>query len=339
MSLAVLSLLASCSRVESFNQKESEPIEFVSYVHPNTKVPLEVTEYRHVDSMRVSAYIADAEDNYKHYIGSFFEDIMFWKNGGGEGWCGVQFWPFYSSVINFSLISQAWKKTNVQVDWGTPAASQAIVRLTDNDVLDQTDLMYGGGKGITDGNGGYSPVSVLFHHALSMVNFSFSSGLYEFVTIKKVELIASYNGTLTVDFDYDNTDASINHSTYSNPSWQPDPVKAMVVPNMKYTGPCDEVVLTQSKVSYGASLMVIPGNTNDRQIRITYTLKQSVPGTEGGDTAEREYEEYVYTHTVAEEWLPGKKYHYSITITPQAILLMPTMEAWPSEIKQTLLFK
>lgn len=327
VSMTMLFLLASCSRVESVYHSDPKAIEFVSVVHPSTRVPLETTRYRDMDSMRVSAYLADAEATYADRIGSYFEDVLFYKNKAGEGWVGVQFWPLYSAVINFSLVSQAHNKTNVHVDWGNPAASQAIIRLTDNDVLDQTDLMYGGGKGVTDGNGNYSPVSVLFHHALSMISFSFSSTLYEFVNIKKVELVASYNGTLTVDYDYDNKESTIDHASYSTPSWSPDPVQSMLVPNKSYDGPCEEALLTQVEVAFGAGLMAIPSNTNDRKIVITYLLKQS------NDNGGYEWKEYSHIHTVTEEWLPGKKYHYSIKMAPQALSIMPSMEAWPSVIK------
>ncbi|MBO5978031.1 MAG: fimbrillin family protein [Bacteroidales bacterium] len=328
--LGLLLMMASCNQMETVYTAAPQAIEFASVVHPNTRVPMEGSMYRHVDSMRVSAYIADAEDAYKDQIGSFFEDILFYKNPAGDGWLGVQFWPLFSSNINFSLISQSYKTSNVDVSWGSPAASKAIVRLSNNNVLDQTDLMYGGGKGITDGKGNYAPVSVLFHHALSLVSFSFSSMLYEFVTIKKVELVASYNGTLTVDFDHDNTDAVMNHSTYATPSWQPDAPQSLTVPNTKYTGACEELLLTQVETSYGAPLMALPGNGNDRKIVITYNLKQSTASGVNED------KEYVYTHTVAEEWLPGKKYHYAIQLSPQALLVMPTMETWPTAVKNSV---
>lgn len=330
LAVAATAMLAACNKTEIVPTGDPQEISFVAVNKVATKTPVSGVDFLDSDKMQVAAYIVAGSEE----AGDFFGKTLFEKSG--SFWKGnpARYWPLSSSVINFLAITDnggnVSDKTNIS--FPSPFTKTATVQLSNNACLNQTDLMYAAGQGSHDQGGAYNDVDMVFKHALSWVNFKFSTPNttgYQIV-VNSVKLDgACYDGTLTLDnADYDQVTPAPTTAAVV-PSWSPsDAVNNIFVPNADGSAKATALPLTSTPTLFGNGLLVVPGYATS--FTINYTLIQE----DGTDNTFN----YKYNLPSGGSWKMAMKYFYNINITLSEIEVDPSVTRWdetnvPVEIK------
>ena len=162
-----------------------------------------------------------------------------------------------------------------------------------------------------------------FKHALSWINFEFltttGNGMPT-ITINSVTLNGvKYNGTLTVTNDnYNTTTMPVATAQWTTPG---DDVSAIEVPETNNEN--IPLILDGTAKVFGDGLLILPCTRNENaNFVINYTMKV------GNDAAQN----FTYTYSLKDQtWDMSSKYTYRITISPQQIVVAPTVDPWTEE--------
>ena len=321
LAVAATCLLASCNKTEIVPTGDAQEISFVAVNKTATKTPVSGVDFLNSDKMQVAAYIVDGSEA----AGDFFGKTLFEKSG--SFWKGnpARYWPLSSSVINFLAITDnggnVSGKTNIS--FPSPFTKTATVQLSNNACLNQTDLMYAAGQGSHNQGGAYNDVDMVFMHALSWINFKFSTPNttgYEIV-VNSVKLDgARYDGTLTLNNEEGYALVTPAPTTAAVvPSWSPsDAVDNIFVPNAAGSDKATALTLTSTPTLFGNGLLVVPGYATS--FTINYTLIQ-----EDGTANTFDYK---YNLPSGGSWKMAMKYFYNINITLSEIEVDPSVTKW-----------
>lgn len=314
MAAAATALFAACNKTEVVYTDGPQEIAMFAVSNTATKAPVEGTDYPD-DNMQVAAYLASDTP------GNYFGQTTFVK-GTGTTYVGspTKYWPVTGATINFLAVSEAKTPavTTITFDTTTPASAAEVV-LADNSSA-QYDLMYAAGQGVKT-NSNPAAVDMVFKHALSWICFDVKAAEADKITVKSITLNgAVYNGTLELEneeYDETNTYESVNASV--TPSWSSKGgAKNVLVSD-------DDYICTDSYVSYGTGLLVVPNTATTAGFTIVYS-------TGAGDIT------YTANFTQpAGGWVAGKKYTYQISFGALAeIKINPTVTDWVSGEGETV---
>lgn len=324
-----LSLMLSCSDVETQYEDQAKEISFSPLVQTSglvTKGPLQgAGSLPSTFDFLVSAYIAQSSGTQKTTSNNYFTDIPF-VYSTNHYWTGEQYWPLYHCELNFSAVTRRCGiNNNVTVEWDkTTPASAAKVTLTNNNVFNQSDVMFGGTRG------SYAPshrhiLPLNFKHALCWVNFKFKSTMDSKITIKSVKMKAIYNGELDVRFDCTNS-ADFDPETYSSAEWTPGELQEVQVPNSSYNDVASFITLSsKAEHIFGGGLLALPSSNPERLFTIVYTMKMR---DENGGAVEKEF---VFEQLARVEWEMGVKYTYIFEFSPTEITMESNYEDWSEQ--------
>lgn len=318
---AALTMLAACNKTEVVYDNDPQEIAFVSVSDVATKTPVSGNVFSDNDNMAIAAYIVEGSQT----AGNFFAYTLFSKEDGATYWTGepARFWPLTASTINFLAVTETGGGTdNTSIAFNqTNYASAATVTLANNESsYSQNDLMFAAGQGKCAPNN-YSPVDMVFKHALSWINFQIckvdESG-YD-LQINSIKLNgASFGGTLTLSNNqYNQTTAQATQNVTAN--WAANAaIAAVTVPNVAGDGAAPVLTLTTSYQLFGNGLLVVPGYAESFTINYTLTQDGGIANT------------YDYTYTLPEggKWEMAKKYFYNISFDLTEIEVNPTVTIW-----------
>lgn len=320
LAVAVTAMLTACSKTEIVSTEECQEIGFTAVNKIATRTPVAGEQFRESDNMAVAAYIVDGSET----DGDFFGKTSFTKSG--TYWTGnpARYWPLSSSVINFLAVTEnggdVSGKTNIS--FPSPYTHIANVQLSNNACLNQTDLMYAACQGSHNQGGVYSEVDMVFKHALSWINFRFSTTNTTDYTIQvnSVKLDgASYDGNLTLTNDAYNTVSPAPTTAAVDAVWTPaTSADDVFVPNTAGSAKADALVLGSQPALFGNGLLVVPGYATS--FTINYTLIQ-------GDGTANTFD-YKYNLPSGGSWKMAMKYFYNISITLHEIEIEPTVTQW-----------
>lgn len=319
LAAAATMLFAACNKTEVVYDNDPQEISFLAVNRAATKAPVDGTAFLTEDNMAVSAYLVSGDGVTP---GNFFTETEF--NENGEVWTGGRYWPISTSTISFLAVTEKGGKVdNSETSFEGPMASKAVTVLTDNNVLDQNDLMYAAAQATHTQGADYAAVPMKFKHALSWINFTVKTNLTSAqaaVTVNSIALNgACTDGTLTVEY----TNYNVAGEPVLTPSWAKATKKGnpLYVPVADGSSAVGSQVVTNDSVAYGNGLLVVPGNSAD-SFTINYTLDQ------GG--AAQTYN-YTYTFPSDLDWEMAHKYTYNVGITFTEIQIDPEVVAWDVE--------
>ena len=315
---AALTMLAACNKTEVVYDNGPQEIAMFAVSNVATKAPVSAETFLENDNMSIAAYLVSGDGV---TAGNFFTETEFNKNG--NYWTGGRYWPISTATVSFLAVTETGGgKDMVEVTFNGNMASQATVELTNNNVLDQNDVMYAAAQATHTQGAAYTPVPMEFKHALSWINFAVKTNLTSdqaAVTINSIKLNnAVTDGTLTVEYtNYDKVETPSLNAGWSNRTNR----GSVVVPNSAANAEAGQQIVTNSFAAYGNGILVLPGESAD-SFTINYTLDQ------GG--AAQTYD-YTYTFTPAVNWKMAHKYTYNISISFTGIEIDPTVKKWETE--------
>lgn len=303
MAAAATALFAACNKTEVVYTDGPQEIAMFAVSNTATKAPVEGAVYPD-DNMQVAAYLASGT------AGNYFGQTKFVKGTGT--YVGAKYWPVTDATINFLAVSEAKTPavTTITFDTTTPASAVEVV-LDDNSSV-QYDLMYAAGQGVKTSSDP-APVDMVFKHALSWICFDVKAAEPDKITVKSITLNgAVYNGTLELEneeYEETATYESVDASVISSWSSKGAPKDVLVSD--------DDYICTDSYVSYGTGLLVVPNTATTAGFTIVYS-------TGAGDIT------YTANFTKPTEgWVAGKKYTYQIGFGDLAqIEINPTVTNW-----------
>lgn len=305
MAAAATALFAACNKTEVVYTDGPQEIAMFAVSNTATKAPVTGTAYPD-DNMQVAAYLASGT------AGNYFGQTKFVKGSGTYVGSPAQYWPVTDATINFLAVSEAKTPavTTITFDATTPASAAKVV-LADNSSA-QYDLMYAAGQGVKTSSTPEA-VDMVFKHALSWICFEVKATGADKITVKSITLNgAVYNGTLDLtNNEYAKTTAYESVNASVAPSWSSKGgAKDVLVSDANY-------LCTDSYVSYGTGLLVVPNAATTAGFTIVYS-------TGAGDIT------YTANFTKPTEgWVAGKKYTYQIGFGALAqIEINPTVTDW-----------
>lgn len=319
LAAAATMLFAACNKTEVVYSGEPQEIAFLAVNKVATKVPVANATFLEEDEMAVAAYLVSGDGVTP---GDFFTETLFTKNGTTGTWTGGRYWPISTSTISFLAVTEKGGKVdNSETVFEGPMASKAVTNLTNNNVLDQNDLMYAAGQATHTQNGEYPEVAMVFKHALSWINFAIKTNLdaaEATVTVNSIALNgACTDGTLTVNYtNYNAAATPVTTAEWAKATKKGTP---LYVPKADGTAAVGAQTATDTYVAYGNGLLVVPGASAD-SFTINYTLGQK-------DGTAQTYD-YTYTFPTPLDWQMAKKYTYNVSINFTEIEIDPSVEAW-----------
>ena len=360
---SAMMVLASCTKVVINYPEDAQPQEIAMFAvnKSATKAPVAndgtfPTDY----NMMVAAYLAaGAQSNGDYFDGTLFTKVT---KGTKYLWTGSKYWPVSESTINFLAVAQpphedtyTGEVSSVVFGEGETTKSnftkQAVVKFENNQTTgtnyNQFDLMYAAGQGTYEGQGEYTPVNMVFKHALSWIKFTVATNVQNeedentySMTVNSIRLSgASYGGTMTLALgketneDNDKVDIEIedaNETSDYTCNWSDlsEGVVDVYVPgaqgNSKAAAVGGLAAYEATAQPFGNGLLVVPVNYSgvedgDRPtITINYTMNQG-----NGD--------YTFEKTIEIpqiNWEANKIYTYALTITLQKIEIEPEVGVW-----------
>ena len=315
---AAMAIFASCQKTEVvYSNDGPQEIALFAVNKTATKAPVTSTAYPGENTMYVAAYLASSDIGASQTTsGDYFNGTSFEKPTDGQYWTGGKYWPVTNSKLNFLAVSGHASAPISTVTFGEDNkdyAKKAVVVLADNSSA-QHDLMYAAALGVhTVSNNDNELVNMTFKHALSWINFKVA-GTEDVITVNRITLNnASYAGTLTLD-NSENYQKSAAYTTAPRASWSD------VASGKNVAVIADAIDCTSSSQVFGSNgLLVIPGNATT--FTINYTIKH-------GGTSNT----FDYTYTCTGIWEMGKKYTYSVNITPALIQINPYVQNWNADL-------
>lgn len=313
MAAAATALFAACNKTEVVYTDGPQEIAMFAVSNTATKAPVEGTVYPD-DNMQVAAYLASGT------AGNYFDQTTFVKGTGTYVGSPAKYWPVTNATINFLAVSEAKSPavTTITFDATTPASAAKVVLADNSD--EQYDLMYAAGQGVKTSSDP-AAVGMVFKHALSWICFKVKAAEAGKITVKSITLNdAVYSGTLDLENDeYDETTAYESVDALVAPSWSSKGAAKDVL----VSG--DNYICTDSYVSYGTGLLVVPNTAITAGFTIVYS-------TGAGDIT------YTANFTKPTEgWVAGKKYTYQISFGALAeIEITPTVTEWVSGEGETV---
>lgn len=325
--VAVIAAMAvvSCSKLDQ-EEKDREEIAIKPIARKHTKAIVEGTSYPdnetlglwtfHTESIAGTSWTAGKDDTY-----TYLDNVAFHKNG--QTWAGYDYtalkhkpyyWPTYGSMF-FAAYSPYSLHENVSYNKDTGSFTLSEYTLDPDNYI---DFMY---AEIADLDNSVFKIekSLLFRHALSLIEFSAQLKEYEDAAYIDIHSITTYPMPSTGSFT--SRDA-LTHQ----PEWvrNPTPELALTICDAGQTAGVDNgyPLTADSKTILGKAL-AIPGNAV--QIEICYRIHY----TEGKHLTEK----YIIIPTDAiTAWEPGKKYSYHITLGADFIEVSPSIGTEWNEI-------
>ena len=319
--------------------QQPQEISFAPLNLPSTRTTIVTgTEFPTDYNFYIAAYSASPAPG-----GDYFAKSEFAWTSTGTIWAGAttsdkQYWPLGDATLNFLAITKAGSRTTTFN--AAHAASEVVVNFTDNSAIaTQHDLMWSYAQATVaqvvnglsfnhGGTAGVSPVTMVFQHAESQVNFKIKAGDQVTedagLTLTSITLNdGNYAGTYTLTFDdYAATAApsaptgvwsGVTDPTPSNP----DVVAPQTTANMPITQSSDASTI-------GAGILVVP-NPNKTEENLNESFKSFTIAYKMNG---RDYT-YTYTPDIAQRRLvQDTKYVFNITMTLQEIQVSATVDEW-----------
>ena len=349
---AAMAIFASCQKTEIvYNNDDPQEIALFAVNKVATKAPVVGATFYTEDNMDVVAYLSDGDGVTP---GTFFTETNFGYHqveNSVNVWKGGRYWPISDATLNFLAVTNKGGKVEGHVEntFTTSATEQKVVsKLAGNDDATQTDLMFAAGQGTHIASGEYTPVSLVFHHALSWIVFNVkttnttgTNGTVDSskdpkITINSITLNnVGVNGTLTINnLNYNAkqnaTGTSICNTDNLNvgtSNWSDISTTSIIVDkeDIKTTA-ATSLELTGHPANFGGEdgVLVIPG------AQTSFTINYTITHTDGTAST------FNYKHALntagdsANKWEMGKKYTYNIAITLNEIKIKPEVVDWDS---------
>ena len=348
---AAMAIFASCQKTEIvYNNEAPQEIALFAVNKVATKAPVVGATFNTEDNMDVVAYLSEGDGVTP---GTFFTETNFGYHqveNNVNVWKGGRYWPISDATLNFLAVTKKGGKVenHVQNEFTTSATKQQVIStLTENDDASQTDLMFAAGQGTHTANGEYTPVSLVFHHALSWIVFNVKTtnttgqnGTVDpskdpKITINSITLNnVGVNGTLTIDNPNYNAKKDANGTSICNTenlnvgtsNWDNITTKNIIVDKEDIqTEATASLELTGHPANFGGEdgVLVIPSAQTSFTINYTITQTDNTAST------------FNYTHALNtagsdNKWEMGKKYTYNIAITLNEIKIAPEVVDWDS---------
>lgn len=285
-------VLASCTKTKVESIDGPKEIAFRTIESNLTKAPTTIGESNNA-TMGVYAFTHGTTTAY-------FSNTSFGADNAGWKASPSKYWPLTSS-LDFVVYSP-WMN-NISYD---PATKKLTFTIPDNKT-DQIDYLYGAeyfnnqtgadGNGYTKNN---TPVNVNLKHALSKVTVIVKADVAGLFTLESLSLNNLYpQGTLTVQYGGDDKAVHYNHT----PEGTQYPHYFINSPSTPVSVPINED-LTRSH-------LVFPSGQTE------FTISYKVNGISEEQNI-----------PLSGEWLPGKHYTYTITLTATEILFNPSVDGW-----------
>lgn len=344
--MAVLTLASCAKTIHTARTTDRDvPIGFNTAVGVPTKTDITTAVYPTDGTFKVWALFLATNDfniatNYSSSGSMFMNGVEMEYKGSGESnkyWAaktGAYYWP-KAGYLNFWAVSPATVSPTVAMQ----AASKSITvtdftpgdidPATTNDLLfsdivankSGTDYTGTNGDDTTTGNDtgfpDYWGVNILFHHALSRIEFQakLGSNVNSNETIKLTNITVGSvlpTGTATIS-------AVAPTSTYSagDVSWAATGTAADLVLLNAATG-----ALSGTAVPVGSARLIVPQTSTGKTITVT------VQSTISGISATKDYTITLAAADHGGAWEWGKRYIYTITVDENEIHFDPAVVDW-----------
>lgn len=314
LAASAMMILAGCNKVENVYEGEAQEIAFFSVNKVATKTAggISTAIFPTDFPMQVSSYLVAGDGVATASL--YFDETKFSNVSNTNTWTGGKYWPVSGATLNFFAVAPELNGVATTFN-----ADQSTTTVTSNQ-SNQYDIMYAVGQGSKTAGTTPGNVTMAFKHALSWINFEFltttGNGMPT-ITINSVTLNGvKYNGTLTVtNNNYNTTTMPVATAQWTTPG---DDVSAIVVPETN--NPNIPLELNGTATVFGDGLLILPGTGNaNSNFVINYTMQV------GGDAAQN----FTYTYSLeGQTWAMNSKYTYKITISPQQIVVAPTVDIW-----------
>lgn len=345
--------LAGCAKQESAKRSDAEtPISFnpLSY-KVASKADITGTTYATTQDFDVWAvYTGETDFAYNAAGGAAFmsgveQEYKADKNAWGTK-TGAYYWP-KAGKLSFWAVSPASTSATVNLTAASKTIAKTGWTLTNADPDYAKDIMFSDivanktnddykGHGVDDtvladdtGFGDYQGVNILFHHALSRIEFKAKKGARvnssETLTLTNITITGAKSvGDVTVTAPGVLTEGASYASAFTagdaNVVWANQATPLNLTPLTSETD-----ALTTDAVVVGSDRLVIPQTTKD-VVSFTVTVKSTI----GGVSATKDYT-YQLGEAHNNVWKWGKKYIYTIILNEDDIYFDPAVVDWDSD--------
>ena len=349
--LAVLVLVAgaSCTKqVPVTNNSPDLPISFNAVTGVRTKADINSAVYPTNASFDVWAvYTGDADFAYNTAGGEvFMNGVAQSYNADKNAWASATpyYWP-KAGKLSFWAVHPSGQSPTVSLTGASKTITKTGWTLTNAEPDGAKDLMFSDivanktaddykGHGVDDattgndtGFGDYQGVNILFHHALSRIEFKAKKGnqvnTNETLTITNITVNGAKSvGNVTVTAPgilAEGTPTSAFSAADANVVWDNQATPLALTPLTS-----ESAALTTTAEIMGTDRLVIPQVTNGN-VSFTVTVKSTI----GSVSATKNY---TYNLLGAHEgaWKWGKKYIYTLVLNEDGIYFDPAVVDWDS---------
>lgn len=342
---AATMMMAACQKTEVvYDNPNPQEISLFAVNKVATKAPVDGATFLTDDNMDVVAYLAAGDGVTPN---TFFTETRFAYHqleNTKNVWKGGRYWPISGATLNFLAVTNKGGNVDghVENEFTTSQTAQSVKStLKYNEQAAQTDLMFAAGQGVHEADGTYKPVDLVFHHALSWIDFTVkttnTSGAngavaasdpkiaINSITLNDVSVNGELNisnpnfaalSTATGEGVCNTTNLKVKTTNWTSATT----VDVVVDKNGIVTAPATSLGLTGHPANFGGAngVLLVPG------AQTSFTINYTITQTDG--TANT----FNYTHKLAGDWVMGKKYTYNVSITLTEIKVAPTVDNWDS---------